>query len=373
MQRISNQSRRAFTLIELLVVIAIIAILIALLIPAVQKVRDAAARLQCQNNLKQVGIALHGFHNDKKRFPPGGVRLLPTDPNPVSNLIGAVHPVLGTNQGWVPFILPYLEQGALVANYQLNVPWYDNTIPNGVGTFNRDIATQPIPLLLCPAFDRRPRWGTYVQPAGGGSGGIPSSITVNASPGLGAAIDYGANGGYRWGDQGETLAWPLARSAAAGGQISTAGYGYGTSSTASRVPMPKNNARPIAQIRDGLSNTVFVLESSGRSNMKCVGRSCASGSTWETGPWASGANAFAPTGSLFDGTFVNDTGPCTMNCTNMGNSSADSNIYSWHSGGSNMLFGDGAVRFVSEQIPWSVLGPVLTGSNNEAVSGSEYY
>src|SRR5687768_10668085 len=123
-----------FTLIELLVVIAIIAVLIALLVPAVQKVRESAARLQCTNNLKQVGLAIHSFANTRKVLPPGGIRVVPADGPKVERVTGPVHPVLGTNQGWVPFLLPYIEQEALAKNYQLNVPWYDNTIPNAAGT-----------------------------------------------------------------------------------------------------------------------------------------------------------------------------------------------------------------------------------------------
>src|SRR4051794_13984101 len=129
-----NRRPRGFTLVELLVVIAIIAVLIGLLLPAIQRVREAAWCTQCQNNLKQVGLALSGFEADRGVLPPGGVRLKPTDTNLLINLTGPVHPTLGNNQGWVPFLLPYIEQGAIASGYQLNVPWYDNTAASSAGT-----------------------------------------------------------------------------------------------------------------------------------------------------------------------------------------------------------------------------------------------
>ena len=104
--------RKGFTLIELLVVIAIIAILIGLLVPAVQKVREAAARAQCTNNLKQLGLALHNFHDTYKGFPPAEQDLprYTGGPNP---------PKLS----WVPYLLPYFEQGNLQKTYRMDRDW----------------------------------------------------------------------------------------------------------------------------------------------------------------------------------------------------------------------------------------------------------
>jgi prepilin-type N-terminal cleavage/methylation domain-containing protein/prepilin-type processing-associated H-X9-DG protein len=109
-----NRTRHhGFTLIELLVAIAIIGILISLLLPAVQKVREAAARLQCQNNLKQVGLALHNYHDNHQGLPPGYVAVLPYSDGATDTTPG---------WAWSAFILPYLEQGPLYNSIRFNLP-----------------------------------------------------------------------------------------------------------------------------------------------------------------------------------------------------------------------------------------------------------
>ena len=125
------RSRFGFTLIELLVVIAIIAVLIALLVPAVQKVREAAARTQCQNNLKQLGLSVHGYHDVFKRIPPNR--------NP--NVYG--YDINGSSWSWISRILPYIEQGPLYAT--------GNLANNPTFASNLTVYGTQINVLLCPS------------------------------------------------------------------------------------------------------------------------------------------------------------------------------------------------------------------------------
>src|SRR5438477_7402746 len=133
MTRRSSVARSAFTLIELLVVIAIIAVLIGLLLPAVQKVREAAARAQCQNNLKQVGVAFHNFHGANDHLP-GNLR------NPAVNTVRV---------RWTTYLLSYFEQDNIYRGYNQNVNWSDPA--------NLPYTSIPLKVMQCPSTPNQER------------------------------------------------------------------------------------------------------------------------------------------------------------------------------------------------------------------------
>src|SRR5437763_11642403 len=142
MGRIRKKLFRAFTLIELLVVIAIIAILIALLLPAVQKVREAANRMKCSNNLKQLGIALHNYHDAQKTLPAG-----------YQNLVTAQYPALPASRfrwSFIARLTPYLEQTNIYNSLDLTIPLYMDSQGN-VFPVNRAGVSRVVSILLCPS------------------------------------------------------------------------------------------------------------------------------------------------------------------------------------------------------------------------------
>ena len=149
--------RPSFTLIELLVVIAIIAVLIGLLLPAVQKVREAANRMKCQNNLKQLALGLHGFHDVNGKFPPGQLKTA----FPAWGV-----PTAGLNHGWAVFVLPYVEQQNLYNTYHWNLFSADQA--------NQTLMAHPLRLFQCPSVPQQDRYYTappFFPPGAGEKGG----------------------------------------------------------------------------------------------------------------------------------------------------------------------------------------------------------
>jgi prepilin-type N-terminal cleavage/methylation domain-containing protein len=237
-------SRRClgFTLVELLVVIAIIGILIALLLPAVQAARESARRAQCSNNLKQIGVALHTYHDARKEFPPGNIQ---------ENVPVTASMPFGRNwtASWGMIILPYIEQAAMHEQYDFTIDYRVITgPPNAVE--NARIKATPIKTYNCPSDNVA---GQLMTPA-----------SQNASTGVWAASSYRSNGGLVDGAG--------AAHAGGGGNVNrwwsqielppTESMGYGRGPLHAYGPNNGNVLKPesTANILDGTGNTLAIGE-----------------------------------------------------------------------------------------------------------------
>jgi prepilin-type N-terminal cleavage/methylation domain-containing protein len=299
---------RGFTLIELLVVIAIIAILIALLLPAVQQAREAARRTQCRNNLKQIGLALHNYHDTFRLFPPGVIRD-------------------GQNNseawGWTVFILPFLEQANLYNQldpdaYRLRdlLAGLNPTFP--APTANAAILQNPLSVFICPsdpnsgrAHERRD-WDAGL---GRRAGGLPEPFytgILNYVGNWGTATNR--NGAHP--TSGNSLNNPLS------------GDCLGVLFFNSRIQ--------IRDISDGTTNTIMVGE---RDSPVCWAGS------W---PGVPNPNGIARTGVYH----VLGSSRAVMNGINLDqtNDNCSEGFSSMHTGGAHFVLGDGSVRFISENI-----------------------
>jgi prepilin-type N-terminal cleavage/methylation domain-containing protein/prepilin-type processing-associated H-X9-DG protein len=303
------RKRLGLTLIELLVVIAIIAILIGLLMPAVQKVREASNRASCANNLKQLGLALHHYHGDHGKFPPGAVGPIKGVPP------GLKHHGLGT------YLLPYVEQDALFRQYRWDVSWFDPP--------NQPVVNQQLNVWSCPSAEaNRLQVGSVVTVT-------PPDVFL--FQGTAACADYG---GMHRVDAQLLLT----------GLVDPVSNNFGI--------FEVNRGTRLAEVLDGTSQTIMLAECAGRPKL-WQGRNAVPNVWLSGGPWASRALLFGR-GSTPDGTAF--YGPCAINCTN------DREVYSFHPSGANVVLADGSVQFLQAGMSIRVFARLVTRAGGEVVS-----
>jgi prepilin-type N-terminal cleavage/methylation domain-containing protein/prepilin-type processing-associated H-X9-DG protein len=320
---LDSKTRRGFTLIELLVVIGIIAVLIGLLLPAVQKVREAAARTQCLNNLKQVALAAHNYHDDYGQFPTGA-RL------PV--YVGD-RPTGGTNL-WVE-LLPYFEQDNLYKR------WDSFDERNNIGGTNATSA-QVIKLLICPS-DPLP------QP-------VVQFTSPNAPPwdwGFYGMSSYGGNAGRRSVKAGTAPPWP--------------------GMTKDGIFFIDSNTR-LTDITDGSSNTLLFGERYHRDPQYDLQHDIfwpGSASMAQEGRWAE----VAYQASVANAMLSTPVGINYQMSAGGGFTAVENRICAFgsgHTGGANFAFADGSVRFLSDAMPLATLQTLSTCAGEEVVSGADF-
>jgi prepilin-type N-terminal cleavage/methylation domain-containing protein/prepilin-type processing-associated H-X9-DG protein len=286
--------RSAFTLIELLVVIAIIAILIALLVPAVQKVREAASRSMCQNNLKQIGLAIHNYHDVNKRLP--------------ASRVGPQHAT------WFVSILPYVEQQALYNQWDLSKTYYEQTpaVQNAL-----------VPVFLCPTRRNSAMPSTQFEIS---STGLPDS-----NPRPGTQGDYACNGGQFY---NSIVDHPLCQGPMC----------YADSTLSGTQIVSTKSQTSLASMTDGTSNTFLVGEKhSARSYWGQSGPSWGEGAIWN-GDFPRNFSRIAGQTKWNLGQGPDDVaGP--FHCK----------FGSWHPGVCQFLFADGRVVALSNSLDMDTL------------------
>jgi prepilin-type N-terminal cleavage/methylation domain-containing protein/prepilin-type processing-associated H-X9-DG protein len=314
----SPRRRTAFTLIELLVVIAIISVLIGLLLPAVQKVRSAAARISCANNLHQISLAAFQYQESKKGFPP--------------SLISGTQP--GTSPtGWGTFLLPYIEQDNLYSLYNFGAPFFVSP--------NISVVSTPVKAYNCPAAPDR----------------APYSISLNfvspPIPDMASAADYSPVASVDFIEATQVLGIPYLPSQSLLGV------------------MQQDKRTKLTEVTDGTSNTILITEIAGKinlyqSNFRNAGVNINIGNPavpymnigGGAGGWGdatTGGTVLA--GSDFTGQIYR--GPCLINCSN------DYGLYGFHSGGINAAYVDGSVHFVGADIDPKIVVALITLNGGE--------
>ncbi|MBX3435066.1 MAG: DUF1559 domain-containing protein [Pirellulales bacterium] len=344
-----SRTRRGFTLVELLVVIAIIGVLVALLLPAVQAARDAARRMQCTNNLKQIGLAMQNHHSAKNAFPPGKIAL--GNENTASNVW----------ENWAVCLLPYMEQQTLADAYDFNL---QNSHAD-----HQLVAQTQLSSMSCPADSNQQN---LVQPASGSSGGYewaPGSYKGNMGRGAITTAQSGTAGFFndfrvQVGDGVDHVPWhwrgPLH-------VVTTPKNPYpaqrtilasrGTSSELKHSLQPEG----IKNVTDGTSNTLMVGE---YATITRPQRSA----LWAYSFFGYNMGTIIPEiGNL---PFAPDFDLCEATLEGISKAPCQRVFSSVHSGGvMNFLFCDGSVHGISNSADVYVLADMSTIEGGETVSG----
>jgi prepilin-type N-terminal cleavage/methylation domain-containing protein/prepilin-type processing-associated H-X9-DG protein len=355
-----SRNRRGFTLIELLVVIAIIAVLIALLLPAVQAAREAARRAQCVNNMKQIGLALHNYHQTNDTFPPGSI----------SN-VGAPGNAGWQNMSSLALMLPFIEQNAIYGS--INFSMYSTTNQNppfNDGCGNGTSRAQQINAFLCPSdgnaksavdgWTGRPN--SYLASMGTSElGGYNTSSTglfcQNTCYGLRDITDGSSN----------TIAFGE-KLVGTPGQFGGQGVGYRGNGVVGSGPSGTvyDATTNPTQIATDLNSCLATWNSMTAGNGNLVDQ-C--GQYWMIGDTTfTEFNTIVPPNST-----TYKFGFCRNGCNGCNpDGSQFVNLSSNHSGGVNILMGDGSVRFLKSTVAQSIYWYIGTKANMDVVSSDSY-
>ena len=350
--------RRGFTLVELLVVIAIIGVLIGLLLPAVQSAREAARRSQCTNNVKQIGLGLHNFHDSKRHLP------------------SSVRPVGASTvrAGFAVLLLPYIEQKALWDQYDVTKNWGDGATSTPQ-TGNVLISSLRVGTFECPSSPKHGGQFDYIPDADTATNFGVAATQGADNTGAVAVGDYGASLGV---DAGlPSLAAALTPSVIVRGSVSN----ISTLTKPTNGFLPKNTKLTFGDITDGLSNTIAVFESGGRPFVYRKGTLVNPDITTHHvngGGWVrpasdilfSGSNS---AGDVIPGVYFNrtngvDVGSLAYGATGYPTYGTEGTTqpFSFHASGQNVLFGDGSVKFIDDAINIGVITALVT--RNEAAN-----
>lgn len=317
-----SSTRRAFTLVELLVVIAIIGVLVGLLLPAVQAAREAARRMSCGNNLKQLGLGMHNFHSAMNAFP--------------TSTSGS-----GVAHYWGAQLLPYLEQNPLADIYDYSVRFNDIK--------NRTAVQTPLSFMSCPSTPG----GPVLDPL------FKRSTSSNPEAWSSYGSDYAGSSGPL------ASLWKSPNYVGSEQPPNIDGFFNGTTK-------PGQRGRRSRDILDGLSNSIMFVESAARPQVYQKGKLVA-GSGELTSPskqyvavssWPTG-NLFAVRGFRYDDTEAQEfdrwkyPGPCMVNCSNY------YSVYAFHTAGAHVGIADGSVKYITESIDAETMCQLLTIAGHE--------